>query len=210
VQDKIVNYFLRTSASMLLSPRDLQMPTLAKFGFGALLACLLASCAEQPQSVKTASTLAPIGSHRLQKVRTTAYTHSERGGRHNALGTYLAGKQVMSAASDWSRYPLGTRFRIVGTNELYIIDDYGTALVGTNTIDLYKTSRLEMRRWGVRHVAIDILEWGSKERSLQVLQPRKKHRQVRQMIVALQKKSSGGPSTSAQASTRPSSARTLD
>ena len=163
------------------------MPNLLKFTFGALLACLLASCAEQSPSIKPAST-STTSNNRLQKVRTTAYTHSERGGRRNAVGAYLSGRRVMSAASDWSRYPLGTRFRIVGSTEEYIIDDYGTALVGSNTIDLYKPSRLEMRRWGVRHVDIDILEWGSRERSLQVLQPRKKHRQVRQMIVALEKK----------------------
>jgi 3D (Asp-Asp-Asp) domain-containing protein len=129
----------------------------------------------------------------MHKVRTTAYTHSERGGRHNAIGTRLAAKQIMSAASDWSRFPLGTRFRIVDTKETYIIDDYGTALVGTNTIDLYKSSRLEMKRWGVRNVDIDILEWGSPERSLQVLEPRKKHRQVRQMIASLQKKAAVRP-----------------
>jgi 3D (Asp-Asp-Asp) domain-containing protein len=173
-----------------IDPRDLRMSNLLKFALGLLLACLLASCAEQPQSVRTASKIGPVGARRIQKVRTTAYTHTERGGRKNALGTYLAGTKVMSAAADWSRYPLGTRFRIVDTNELYVIDDYGTALVGTNTIDLYKTSRLQMRRWGVRHVDIDILEWGSSERSLQVLKPRTKHRQVRQMIAGLQKKSS--------------------
>jgi 3D (Asp-Asp-Asp) domain-containing protein len=166
------------------------MSNLLKFALGLLLACLLASCAEQPQSVKTASKVGPVGARRIQKVRTTAYTHTERGGRKNALGTYLAGSKVMSAASDWSRYPLGTRFRIVDTNELYVIDDYGTALVGTNTIDLYKTSRLQMRRWGVRYVDIDVLEWGSSERSLQVLKPRTKHRQVRQMVASLQKKAS--------------------
>ena len=97
------------------------------------------------------------------------------------------GRLVRSAASDWSRFPLGTRFRIVETEEEYIIDDYGTALVGTNTIDLYKTSTLEMRRWGVRHVDIDILEWGSDEASIKVLTPRAKHSCARRMLVALQK-----------------------
>ena len=96
----------------------------------------------------------------------------------------------MSAASDWSRFPLGTRFRIVDTKEVYVIDDYGTALIGTNTIDLYKPTRLQMKRWGVRNVDIDILEWGSLEKSLQVLAPRAKHKQVRQMILGLQKKNS--------------------
>jgi 3D (Asp-Asp-Asp) domain-containing protein len=147
----------------------------------------LASCAEQPVAHVTVQSSSV---HRMQKVRTTAYTHTEKGGRHNAIGTYLSGRHVLSAASDWSRFPLGTRFRIVDTKEEYIIDDYGTALVGTNTIDLYKTSRLEMRRWGVRMIDIDILQWGSDEQSLKVLTPRAKHAQVRQMLAALRKKSS--------------------
>ncbi len=146
--------------------------------------CLLASCAEQ-QTKHAAS--APA-THRMAKVRTTAYTGSEKGGSRNAVGHSLSGRNIRSAASDWSRFPLGTRFRVVQTNEEYIVDDYGTALVGTNTIDLYKTSRLEMKRWGVRHVDIDILQWGSEEQSLKVLAPRSKHRSVRQMIVSLQKR----------------------
>ncbi len=94
----------------------------------------------------------------------------------------------MSAASDWSRYPLGTRFRIAETNEEYVIDDYGNALIGTDTIDLYKPSQLEMKQWGVRHVNIDILQWGSEEQSLKVLAPRCKHSRVRKMVAALEKK----------------------
>lgn len=124
----------------------------------------------------------------MSKVRTTAYTHTERGGRRNAVGQRLSGSKVQSAAADWSRFPLGTRFRIVDTNEIFQIDDYGTALVGTSTIDLYKTSRLSMRKWGVRHVDIDILEWGSEQQSLQVLAPRARHRTCRRMILALQEK----------------------
>lgn len=149
--------------------------------------CFLIGCAEQTTRVSQTST---ARSARIQKVRTTAYTRVERGGRHNALGGSLSSARVMSAASDWSRFPLGTRFRIVDTKEEYIIDDYGTALIGTNTIDLYKPTKLQMRRWGVRHVDIDILQWGSTAQSLKVLAPRSKHRCVRQMIVGLQKKSS--------------------
>jgi 3D (Asp-Asp-Asp) domain-containing protein len=146
---------------------------------------VLAGCAEHPSHVSRTNA---IGTGRMQKVRTTAYTHSEKGGHRNALGSLLSGRQIMSAASDWSRFPLGTRFRIVDTSEQYIIDDYGTALVGTNTIDLYKKTRLEMKRWGVRQVDIDILEWGSEEQSLKILGPRAKHKCVQRMILALQKK----------------------
>jgi 3D (Asp-Asp-Asp) domain-containing protein len=153
--------------------------------FGAVV-CLFASCATPTQPIISTAT-----GHRMHKVRTTAYTHTERGGRRNALGIYLSGRHVMSAASDWSRFPLGTRFRIVDTNEEFIIDDYGTALVGTSTIDLYKPSRLEMKRWGCRIVDIDILQWGSEEQSLKVLGPRKKHRTVRRMIAGLEQRQTG-------------------
>ena len=127
--------------------------------------------------------------HRMN-VRTTAYCVQERGGggRRNAVGEYLSGRIVRSAASDWSRFPLGTRFKIVETGEEYVIDDYGTALVGTNTIDLYKTTRLEMKRWGVRYVDVDILYWGSEEQSIKVLTPRVKHGTPRRMLIALASK----------------------
>src|ERR1043166_9152317 len=36
--------------------------------------------------------VSPVPGKRSQKVRTTAYTHSERGGKRNALGTYLSGR----------------------------------------------------------------------------------------------------------------------
>jgi 3D (Asp-Asp-Asp) domain-containing protein len=153
-------------------------------GFG----CVLAGCAEQPQPERiTAGWPNP---RRVQHVRTTAYSRGEDGGRRNAVDARLARGKCCSAASDWSRFPLGTRFKIVGTKDEYIIDDYGTALIGTNTIDLYKHSRLEMKRWGVRHVDIDILEWGSDEKSLKILTPRAKHHSVHRMVVALQKKTS--------------------
>ena len=157
------------------------MPKCLNLTFAGTIACLVVGCATQS---KTNLASGP----RLQNVRTTAYTHTESGGAHNALGSYLSGRHVMSAASDWSRYPLGTRFRIADTNEEYVIDDYGIALIGTETIDLYKPSRLEMKGWGVRHVDIDILQWGSEEQSLKVLAPRCKNRCVRQMVASLQQK----------------------
>jgi len=107
----------------------------------------------------------------------------------------------MSAASDWSRYPLGTRFRLADTNEEYVIDDYGAALIGTDTIDLYKPSRLEMKNWGVRYVDIDVLQWGSEEQSLKVLAPRCKHHCARQMVAALQQKKSKSVAQSSPAHT---------
>ena len=167
------------------------MPNRLNLAVAAAGACLIVGCATQSKP-----NLGSAG--RVPNVRTTAYTHSEGSGCHNAIGCRLAGGKVMSAASDWSRYPLGTRFRINATNEEYIIDDYGWALVGTDTIDLYKPSRLEMKRWGVRRVDIDILQWGSEEQSLKVLAPRCNHRRVQQMVTALEKKK--GKTTVAQTS----------
>src|SRR6266478_9434605 len=157
------------------------MPKCLNLTVAAAGACLVVGCATQSKpSVSSA--------RHVPNVRTTAYTHSEGSGSHNAVGTYLSGRHVMSAASDWSRYPLGTRFRITATNEEYIIDDYGWALVGTDTIDLYKSSRLDMKQWGVRHVDLDILQWGSEEESLKVLAPRCKNHCVRQMVASLHRK----------------------
>jgi 3D (Asp-Asp-Asp) domain-containing protein len=152
--------------------------------------CFLAGCAEQ----QPAHLIQSAKVHRMHNVRTTAYSRGEKaGGPRNAVGEYLSGRHVLSAASDWSRFPLGTRFRVVGNEEEYIIDDYGTALVGTNTIDLYKPSRLDMKRWGVRRVDIDILQWGSNEQSLKVLNARKKHPTVRRMIAGLERNGSTRP-----------------
>jgi 3D (Asp-Asp-Asp) domain-containing protein len=128
----------------------------------------------------------PLARTQFQTVRTTAYTHTEsdhrKYGRQNAVGSRLLSGSVRSAAADWSRWPAGTTFRLIDTGELYRVDDYGWALTGTNTIDLYKTSRSEMNSWGVRRVNIEVLNWGDPDRSLSILRPRGKYRHVRAMI----------------------------
>lgn len=141
---------------------------------------LLAGCA-------TRQTGSGMSRGARKNVRTTAYTHTEQGGRRNAIGGRLSDGPVKSAASDWSRYPLGTKFRVVQTGEVYRIEDYGAALIGTDTLDLYKASRKSMRQWGTRRVDIEILEWGSYDRSLKTLEPRKRSRYVRRMIEGLRK-----------------------
>lgn len=123
-------------------------------------------------------------------VRTTAYTHSEadhrKYGRKNALGTTLRSSGIRSAAADWSRFPVGTKFKLLETGETFIIDDYGSALVGTNTVDLYKPSRSAMNRWGVRHVDIKILEIGCYEDSERILIPRRRHRHCDEMVRSIE------------------------
>ncbi|HZJ15418.1 MAG TPA: 3D domain-containing protein [Chthoniobacteraceae bacterium] len=148
-----------------------------------LALCSLAGCATQPKKQAT------VRSGKHMTVRTTAYTHTEKGGIKNAIGERLrfGGGGVYSAASDWSWIPLGTRFRIIGDPRTYVIEDYGSALVGRQTIDLYMPSRRSMNAWGVRHVEIEIVEWGSKAMSLKMLQPRTRNSHVRVMVAQLRK-----------------------
>jgi 3D (Asp-Asp-Asp) domain-containing protein len=122
---------------------------------------------------------------RIEKVRTTAYTHGAAENRSIAIGTRLKSGALSSAAADWSHWPVGTRFRVVETGREHIIDDVGSAIVGTNTIDLFKPSSRAMHQWGVRDVTIEILEWGSPEESLEILMSRRKSRPARKMVERL-------------------------
>ena len=135
---------------------------------------------------------ASLKSGRHMTVRTTAYCHDEDDhivyGTKNAMGTTLKFGKVRSAAADWSRYPVGTRFRIASQpNIVYEVDDYGSALVGTGTIDIYKPSRSQMNDWGVRNVDIEVLQWGSYERSMAIMKDRMKWPHVRQMVNNIQR-----------------------
>lgn len=158
------------------------MRTFLHFLLLGLIALTLSSCATSSRP-------------RLEKVRTTAYTHTEADhiqyGRLSASGTTLSSGRIRSAAADWSKYPVGTKFRIKDTGQVYQIDDYGSALVGTSTIDLYTPTRGEMNRWGVRFVDIELLSWGSPEISLKILKPREKHDHIRQMVNGLEKQKRG-------------------
>ena len=129
----------------------------------------------------------------LSNVRTTAYCHNESDhlqyGHLSAVGTRLKYGTVRSAAADWSRYPVGTRFRITSEpGVVYEVDDYGSALVGTGTIDLYTPTRGKMNAWGVRNVDIEVIQWGSLERSRQYLQGRTGYPHVRQMFYNIERR----------------------
>jgi pantothenate synthetase len=71
---------------------------------------------------------------------------------------------------------------VVESGQEYVVDDYGSAMVGTGTIDLFKPTSREMHRWGVRHVTIEIVEWGSPDRSLDILKDRTRYRYIREMV----------------------------
>ena len=81
---------------------------------------------------------------RTRYVRATAYSHMEHEvgapGRMTASGTILKYGKLRSVAADWSRLPLGTKFKIKGQSATYVVDDYGSALIGTNTIDMFYPS----------------------------------------------------------------------
>lgn len=129
-------------------------------------------------------------SERTRVVRTTAYTCTEDDhliyGKKNAAGTVLRyGGNVRSAAADWSLYPVGTTFRIKGLPYLYVVDDYGSALVGTGTVDLYKPNKEVMNAWGRRNVELTIVRWGSQSRSAEILKDRLHHPHCSQMFASL-------------------------
>ncbi len=137
-------------------------------------------------SLASKSSSAAYGVKDKRLVRSTAYSckENEAGGKYgsnSACGTRLLYGQVRSAAADWSRYPVGTKFRIAGQPHIYIVDDYGSALVGTGTIDFYKPNLRMMREWGVRHVEIEILQWGSFQRSAEILKARTHYSHIRKM-----------------------------
>jgi 3D (Asp-Asp-Asp) domain-containing protein len=159
-----------------------------------ILPCLVALSAlsfagEVPLTSKpVAPTVAP--GLVIKSVKTTAYTHTEGDhleyGARTAAGTKLQHGQVRSAAADWSVYPVGTIFRISGDSSLYVVDDYGSAVVGTRTIDLYKPTTSSMNQWGTRRVTITIVKWGSYAKSLAILKPRAyKASHVREMVSRL-------------------------
>lgn len=155
-----------------------------------ILPALCAAC------VSCESSAGHRASH-IADVKTTAYTHTERDHlryrKATAAGGTLKYGATRSAAADWSVYPVGTVFKIDGDKHLYEVDDYGSALVGTRTIDLYKPSKASMNEWGARHVNIQVVKWGSPAESLSILKPRaKKARHVAQMVREIQEDDSAG------------------
>ncbi len=94
--------------------------------------------------------------------------------------------KIGSAAADWSRWPAGTTFRLLSTGQLYRVDDYGWALAGRNTIDLYMATPGDMNSWGVRAEPIQILQWGDSEESLRRLAAHQGYKHIRRMVLELQ------------------------
>lgn len=161
---------------------------LKQFALLLLAAVAFSAC----QTTRTAA----VGKGKRMTIRTTAYTAAEPGGAHAATGERLhfgGDSNTYSAASDWSWMPLGTRFKILENGRTCVIEDYGSALVGKQTVDLFMPSGSAMRAWGCKNVEIEILEWGSPAMSLKLLQPRQKNDHVRTMVAALEKRGVKAP-----------------
>ena len=94
--------------------------------------------------------------------------------------------QIGSAAADWSRWPAGTVFRLLSTGQNYRVEDYGWALSGRNTIDLYMANRREMNNWGAREEKIEVLKWGDPQESLEFLRRHQDYRHIKRMVLELE------------------------
>ena len=94
--------------------------------------------------------------------------------------------QIGSAAADWSRWPAGTVFRLLSTGQNYRVEDYGWALSGRNTIDLYMANQREMNDWGARAETIEVLKWGDPQESLKFLRRHQDYRHIKRMVLELE------------------------
>ncbi len=143
-------------------------------------------------AVKKPAAAGPVPRTETVPVVATAYgasakCNSKWAGK-NAIGGRLKSGELTSAAADWSRFPVGTKFRVKETGRVYVVDDYGSAMVGKDKVDLFKTNYRDVYRWGVRDVNLEIIEWGSFEKSLTILKPRSRSRHVRSMVQSLEAK----------------------
>jgi len=119
----------------------------------------------------------------LRETRTTKVIKTKHGKKRVVVVTK---PQIGSAAADWSRWPAGTVFRLLSTGQVYKVDDYGWALAGRNTIDLYVPTRRAMNAWGAREEGIQILRWGDSNESLRLLQAHQGYRHIHRMVLELE------------------------
>ncbi len=119
--------------------------------------------------------------------KTTKVTKTTRTGKKVVVTkTTTKVPKIGSAAADWSRWPAGTTFRVLSTGQMYRVDDYGWALSGRNTIDLYMATPRDMNSWGARQEPIQVLHWGDPHESLRLLQPHQSSKHIQRMILELE------------------------
>ncbi|HKP02763.1 MAG TPA: hypothetical protein VJU77_05295 [Chthoniobacterales bacterium] len=139
---------------------------------------------DDPADYRRASYSGPaLEKFSLKETKTTKLVKTKHGTKRV---TVTKKPQIGSAAADWSRWPAGTVFRLISTGQVYRVEDYGWALAGRNTIDLYMPSRSAMNSWGAREENIQILQWGDPNRSLGMLQGHQGYRHIRRMVLELQ------------------------
>jgi len=107
-------------------------------------------------------------------------------GAERAVAGSKSPPRIGSAAADWSRWPMGTTFRLLSTGQMYRVEDYGWALSGRNTIDLYMANSRDMNTWGARQEPIQVLHWGDPQQSLQILQSHAEHKHIKRMVLELE------------------------
>jgi 3D (Asp-Asp-Asp) domain-containing protein len=157
---------------------------------------------EAPRAIpvdETASYSPPLQPFSMEETRTvtrttkgvTRTTHSVRRAVAVSPGRRSRGEggrspQIGSAAADWSRWPAGTVFRLLSTGQNYRVEDYGWALSGRNTIDLYMANQREMNSWGARQETIQVLKWGAPQESLQFLRSHQNYKHIKRMVLELE------------------------
>jgi len=133
--------------------------------------------------VRRVSYSPPLQPFSMSERQTTRTVRTKRGRAALSAPTQLV---PGSAAADWSRWPAGTVFRLLSTGQVYRVEDYGWALSGRNTIDLYMANQREMNSWGAREEAIQILQWGDPQQSLQFLQSHQNYKHIKRMVLELE------------------------
>jgi len=157
---------------------------------------------EVPRAIpvdETASYSPPLQPFSMEETRTvtrttkglTRTTHSVRRAVAVSPGRRSRGEggrppQIGSAAADWSRWPAGTVFRLLSTGQNYRVEDYGWALSGRKTIDLYMANQREMNSWGARQETIQVLKWGDSQESLQFLRSHQNYKHIKRMVLELE------------------------
>ena len=135
---------------------------------------------DKPKKTTRVTTTVTTTTTRVTK--TTAPTK----GAKRAVAVSKAPARIGSAAADWSRWPMGTTFRLLSTGQVYRVEDYGWALSGRNTIDLYMANRSDMNAWGARQEPIQVLHWGDPQQSLQILQSHTDYKHIKRMVLELE------------------------
>ncbi len=162
----------------------------------------IAGAIEEKEFVETASLprLPVKVSERFRTVKTVAVSR-EQGlsvdaeAPHNALGSDLQAGIVRSARADWSRFPVGTRFRVLGdaSEQEYVVDDYLEA-DATGEVELIMPTEEESEVWGSREVVIEVLNQGSFDKSLTIMKAsevRMTEPHVQAMVVKIENRFAG-------------------